>query len=315
MTTAPTPELSILIASHNRSALLRRCLYSLSRQEGDPSVFETIIADDGSNDDTAAMIEGLETPFGLRLLRLEQGGKSAALNAAVEAADGAVCLFLDDDIVASPRLVAEHLAAHHRDPTTLGIGGITQQPIDADDWYARAFARGWNEHFEDKPVERIGWIDCYGANFSAPTATLREVGGFKAIPTAEDIEMGFRLEQAGCTLTFLPLAHGVHDDQKSGDRMLADQLRQGRTHVELSAEFPAMRAQLLPWGETILPRELALRRALIALRVPPRWLASLGRLLPGEGRKMIWLHLVRRFAFWRSVRESVSRREWKAMTR
>ncbi len=310
----PTTELSIIIASHNRSELLRRCLDSLVGQTADPSAFETIVADDGSSDSTAAMVEGFESPFRLRVLRLEQGGKSAALNAAVQAADGAVCLFLDDDIIASPALVAEHLAAHRRDPTTLGIGGITQQPIDANDWYARAFARGWNEHYEEKPLGRIGWIDCYGANFSAPRAALLEVGGFKQIATAEDIEMGFRLENAGCTPTFLPLAHGVHDDQKSGRRMLEDQRRQGRVHVELSAQFPQMRAQLLPWGEAVVPRELPLRKALIALRFPPRALAALGRLLPGQGRKMLWLHLVRRFAFWRSVRESVSRPEWRSMT-
>jgi glycosyltransferase involved in cell wall biosynthesis len=315
LTPPPTPQLSVLIASHNRSELLQRCLDSLCGQTAGPGAFEVIVADDGSPDGTAAMVEGFDAPFPLRLLRLEQGGKSAALNAAVGAADGAICLFLDDDIIAAPELVGEHIAAHRREPTTLGIGGITQQPIDADDWYAHAFAQGWNEHFEEKPLGRIGWIDCYGANFSAPTAALRQVGGFKSIPTAEDIEMGFRLERAGCTPMFLPRAHGVHDDQKSGRRMLEDQRRQGKTHVELAAEYPAMRSRLLPWNETVVPRELPLRRALIALRVPPRALASLGRLLPGDGRKMLWLHLVRRFAFWRSVRQSVSRREWKSTTR
>jgi glycosyltransferase involved in cell wall biosynthesis len=315
LTTDRTPELSIIVASHNRRELLRRCLDSLRDQDADPASFEVLVADDGSSDGTAAMVEGFETPFALRLLRLEQGGKSAALNQAITAADGAVCLFLDDDIVASPELASAHLAAHRRDPTTLGIGAITQQPTEANDWYARAFAQGWNEHYEEKPRGRIGWIDCYGANFSAPRAILLEVGDFKDIPTAEDIEMGFRLEQAGCTPTFLPRAHGVHDDQKSGRRMLADQRRQGRVHVELAERFPAMRARLLPWGEAVMPRELALRRALIALRIPPRALAALGRLLPGKGRKMLWLHIVRRFAFWRSVRQSVSRREWRSLTR
>jgi glycosyltransferase involved in cell wall biosynthesis len=313
--TSARPELSVIVASHNRRDLLRRCLDSLRGQDADPASFEVLVADDGSGDGTAAMVEAFEAPFALRLLQLEQGGKSAALNQAIGAADGAVCLFLDDDIVASPELVAEHLAAHRREPLTLGIGAITQQPIEADDWYARSFAQGWNEHYEEKPQQRIGWIDCYGANFSAPRATLLEVGDFKDIATAEDIEMGFRLEGAGCIPTFLPRAHGIHDDQKNGRRMLADQRRQGRVHVELAERYPAMRAELLPWGETVVPHELALRRALIALRVPPRALASLGRLLPGQGRKMLWLHLVRRFAFWRSVRASVSRREWRSLTR
>jgi glycosyltransferase involved in cell wall biosynthesis len=313
--TRPAPELSVIVASRNRCELLRRCLESLRGQDADPATFEVIVADDGSSDGTAEMVETFEAPFALRLLRLERGGKSAALNQAIGAADGAICLFLDDDIVASPQLVSAHLAAHRRDPTMLGIGAITQQPIEANDWYARSFAQGWNEHYEEKPQGRIGWIDCYGANFSAPRATLLEVGEFKDIPTAEDIEMGFRLEEAGCIPTFLPRAHGIHDDQKSGQRMLADQRRQGQVHVELAERFPAMGAQLLPWDETVAPRELALRRVLIALRIPPRALASLGRLLPGKGRKMLWLHIVRRFAFWRSVRQSVGRSEWRSLTR
>ena len=315
MSAGPTPELSVIVASHNRRDLLRRCLDSLCRQSADPQSFEVVVADDGSSDGTAAMVEAFETPFRLRLLGLERGGKSAALNQAIAAADGAVCLFLDDDIIASPELVAEHLTAHRRESMTLGIGAITQQPIATNDWYARSFAQGWNEHYEEKPQERIGWIDCYGANFSAPRAVLLEVGDFKDIPTAEDIEMGFRLERAGCIPTFLPRAHGIHDDQKSGRRMLEDQRRQGRVHVELAERYPSMRAELLPWDETVVPHELALRRALIALRVPPRGLGSLGRLLPGKGRKMLWLHIVRRFAFWRSVRESISRREWRSLTR
>src|SRR5262249_43808769 len=107
----------------------------------------------------------------------------------------------------------------------------------------------------------------------------------------------------------------VHDDQKSGRRMLAALRREGETRIALAAEFPEMRAALLSWDEGVVPHELGLRRAMIALRVPPRLLVSLGRAIPGDGRKMIWLHLVRGFVFWLGVRESVSRDEWTSMTR
>jgi glycosyltransferase involved in cell wall biosynthesis len=309
------PELSVVIASHERRDLLRRCLESLRTQDAPSGSFEVLVADDGSRDGTAEMAESFEAPFPLRVLRLERGGKPGAVNAAVAAARGEICLFLDDDMIASPGLVAAHLAAHRREPQTLGIGAITQRPIAARDWYARSFAQGWNEHFEERPESTIGWIDCYGANFSAPLGKLREVGGFEDIPTAEDVEMGYRLQRAGCVPTFLPDAHGVHDDQKPGRRMLADQRRQGRVHVELARRVPEMRAQLLPWHESLLPHELRLRRVGIALRLSPRLLAAAGNLMPGSGRRMIWLHVVRRFAFWTSVRRSVSRREWKAIVR
>ena len=97
-------ELSVLIATRNRRDLLRRCLDSLAEQTADPARFEVIVADDGSGDGSAAMTEELETPFRLRLLRLGGGGQAAAQNAALELAEGAACLFLDDDVVASPEL-------------------------------------------------------------------------------------------------------------------------------------------------------------------------------------------------------------------
>ena len=68
MTSATEPQLSIVIASHNRAELLRRCIDSLSRQDAEPASFEVIVADDGSDDGTAAMAEALRPPFRLRVL-------------------------------------------------------------------------------------------------------------------------------------------------------------------------------------------------------------------------------------------------------
>ena len=48
-----------------------------------------IVADDGSSDGTAAMVESFAAPFRLRLLKLEQGGQAAAQNEAIEVAEGA----------------------------------------------------------------------------------------------------------------------------------------------------------------------------------------------------------------------------------
>jgi glycosyltransferase involved in cell wall biosynthesis len=51
------PELSVLIASHDRPEKLRRCLESLAEQSADPASFEVIVADDGSPESTAALVE------------------------------------------------------------------------------------------------------------------------------------------------------------------------------------------------------------------------------------------------------------------
>jgi glycosyltransferase involved in cell wall biosynthesis len=314
-TPEPTIELSVIVASHERRELLRRCLDSLAKQTADPASFEVVVVIDGSTDGTAEMAAQLSTPFHLRVLELEKGGHAAAQNAAVAVASGAFCLLLDDDVVASPELIAAHLEALRKDPMTIGIGALTQEPVLANDWYAHAFARGWSEHYEELEGREARWTDCYGANISFPRQTLLEIGGVSTdLPAAKDFDLAYRLFRAGCVPRYLPAAHGVHDDQKRSVKMLTDAERQGSMHVELAGRYPEAATTLLDWHAGAGPREIALRRTAIGLRLPVAPLAWLGRFLPGDGRKMIWLHFVRRFAFWRGVRGSLSRHSWVMVT-
>jgi glycosyltransferase involved in cell wall biosynthesis len=313
MTTSPT--LSVLIATHNRREMLERCLEALAAQEIDPGEFEVIVADDGSSDDTAAALGRLSTPFELRVIEHEKAGKPVVLNAAIEAARGEVCLFIDDDVTASPQLVAEHLAAHRREPKTLGIGALVQQVPEKHDWFTETFTRAWNDHYEELRRRPARWTDCYGANFSALRSVLKQIGGFAGgVATVEDFDIAYRLVEAGLAVEFLPAADAVHDDQKPRARMLADLQREGAAYVEFVARHPDTESELLDWPAAAGPLELRLRRLTIALRVPPALPAALGRFVPGPGRKMIWLHVVRRLAFWRSVRAATNREQWQRIT-
>ena len=124
------PELSVLIATHNRRELLRRCLEALAAQDHDPERFEVVVADDGSSDGSAAMAAAFAAPFRIRVLGLERGGQPRTLNAALAAAAGEIGLILDDDVIASRSLVSEHVRAHCEEPT-IGVGKIVQQPPDS----------------------------------------------------------------------------------------------------------------------------------------------------------------------------------------
>jgi peptidoglycan/xylan/chitin deacetylase (PgdA/CDA1 family)/GT2 family glycosyltransferase len=315
MNDAQTPALSVLIASHNRRELLRRCLDSLAAQIGASGEFEVIVAADGASDGTVEMAESYEAPFPLRVLRLAKGGKSAAVNAAIDCAEGSTCLLLDDDVIASPQLVAEHLAAYRSDPRTVGIGALTQQPPDARDWFARSYAVSWDERYRELESRRPDWTDCYGGNLSAPRATLKEIGGLATdLPAVEDLDLGFRLVAAGCVPRYLPRAHGVHDDQKLRDRMLADTERFGHFCSEYVDRHPRTRAKLLGWFLRTTPREILLRRALIALRTPPRLLAAAGAAIPGKARRQVWFGFVSRYTFWRGVRIGMDRERWRQTT-
>lgn len=309
------PKLSIVIASYNRRELLQRCLESLTSQTEDPTGFEVLVADDGSSDGTAEMIEGFPAHFTLRTLQLENGGWARALNAGAKASFGRVCLFVDDDIIASPHLVAAHIAAHDSEEPVIGVGKLVQQPPDARDWFAHTLARGWIDHYEELDRRPADWTDCYGANLSVVRSAFLECGGFDTdLPAAVDLELCVRLTEAGCRTRYVPDAEAIHDDQKLMPRMLRDAEVSGVAHVMVAERHRPTRARLLDWAAAADRRELALRRFLIATRVPPRAMAAFGRLLPGEGRKAIWLHFVRKLAFWRSVRAQVDRDRWRQLT-
>jgi glycosyltransferase involved in cell wall biosynthesis len=309
-------SLSVLIATHNRREMLGRCLEALARQTPDPAGFEVIVANDGSSDGSAEMVAALETPYRLRLLRLEKGGKATALNTALESAVAEVCLFLDDDIVASPGLVAAHLAAHRERPGTLGIGPLTQPPARSRDWFPRAHAEAWNQRYEELEGKELDWPECYGGNFSAPLEALRQVGGFATdLAAIEDIELGYRLCAAGCEPRYLPAAKAVHEDEKPRARLIADVERYGAFCAEFAELRPDARPRLLGWFLDPTPRDVTLRRLLLALRVPPALLASLGTAIPGAAAKQVWFGFVNRYVFWRGARAGMSRRRWRQSTR
>src|SRR5206468_2814996 len=92
-------------------------LGALSFQTLPASCYEVVVIDDGSTDGTEDLCRTGAYPFGeIRYVRQKNGGAGSARRAGVEAARGKYLLFLNDDTVATPTLLAEHLAVHCRNP-------------------------------------------------------------------------------------------------------------------------------------------------------------------------------------------------------
>ncbi len=171
------PALSVIVAAHNEEEVLPRLLDALAQQTYDR--FEVIIVDDGSTDDTAALVERrTRTDERIRLIRQEHAGKKAAVRAAVAAARYPVCVFTDADCRPGRDWLAAHARAH-RGPSAAVIVGYS--PLEGSaSWLVRfqQFDASLNQFLA---AAAIGDGQAYlakGGNLSYTRRLHEDVGGF-----------------------------------------------------------------------------------------------------------------------------------------
>lgn len=142
-------RLSVVVRSHNEAPRLRLTLASLEGQGA-----EIVVVDDGSTDDTAAVI----AEVGVRSVRHAGAqGRSAASNAGAAVATGEVLLFLDGDTLAGPGCVAAHRRAHTAQAGVMARG---------ETWHLRC------TRFLADPERGVPWPD-HAARIAAAAAEER----------------------------------------------------------------------------------------------------------------------------------------------
>lgn len=225
-------DLSVVIPTHNKQALLARTLEALGRQDPGPGVrWEVVVVDDGSTDGTGDRLQSLTGTFPVPLTVVtppENVGRARARNLGARAARGRFLVFLDDDIMAPDGLLAAHLHLVRGRPDLGTIGFAVTDPdlIDAPHFHyldtrgaARlpagvAPARYFVTQNAGVPREAFLGIDGFDEEFSAY--------GF------EDMELAFRLEDlAGLRFHALTRPVPVHIHHHSLEEYLAKKIECG----------------------------------------------------------------------------------------
>jgi len=213
-----TVELSVVIPTYKRPALLRRCLASLADQDLDPARFEVVVVDDGSNDATTDVLADAVSNV-VALTQPRNAGPAAARNRGVATATGELVLFLDDDVAAAPDLLSTHVALHRNanDPMLGILGRIDWDPMLTVTPFMRWLDTSGLQFAYDTWL-RPGDVDppysaFYTANLSMRRELLLGEHGFDErfpYPAFEDIELAFRLASRGFRLVYDPAARGFH---------------------------------------------------------------------------------------------------------
>lgn len=116
------PLVSVCICAYNAASYIDAALTSAAQQTYRD--LDIIVVDDGSSDDTAAIVaRWSEADRRIRLLRLtENRGIAYARQTGLEAAVGKWLVFLDADDVASPEMIERQVTVVQADPSIIAVG-------------------------------------------------------------------------------------------------------------------------------------------------------------------------------------------------
>lgn len=95
-------KISVIIPSYNESATIVEILTRVRAQKIKKCTLNIIVVDDGSKDDTVAKLKAVPTLYDKLIEMPVNGGKGAAVQAGLAAADGDYILFQDADLEYDP---------------------------------------------------------------------------------------------------------------------------------------------------------------------------------------------------------------------
>lgn len=217
-----TPEVSVIIPTYNRRAMLLEAIDSVLSQS--LTEFELIVIDDGSTDGTAEYLA--QHAKTIRFERIEHRGPAAARNRGVAIARAPLISFLDSDDLWAPTKLERQLAFMSANPDC----AISQTN---EIWIRNG--RRVNPGVRHRKRGGDIFIDSLRTCLISMSATImrtelfRSLGGFdEAMIAAEDYDLWLRIlidRETGLLDEPLVRRRGGHPDQTSATTPALDRFR------------------------------------------------------------------------------------------
>lgn len=226
-----TPRVSVVVCSYNGGRTLDQCLRSLLAI--DYPDYEVILIDDGSTDDTRAIVEKYPS---IRVIHQANRGLSAARNVGLKAATGSIIAYTDSDCFADPNWLAL-LIYQLQQSGAAGVGGPNLSPEDG--WLAACVAAspGQPTHVleSDEIAEHIP-----GCNMAFRREALEAIEAFDPVywKAGDDVDLCWRLQQAGYRITFAPGAFVWHHRRHNPRAYFRQQMGYGEAEALLQFKHP-----------------------------------------------------------------------------
>ena len=195
--------ISVVIPVRDGAHVIGRCLQALAEGGTAPQEFEVIVADNGSKDDTPAVVTAFAGKLNLRMVSVPGVPVSAVRNAGAAQARGALLAFLDADCVVRENWIQLAIAYPWGEQSG-AIGSFFSAGSDAT-WVARVWSR-FEESGKHGPVSLLP-----AGNIIVPRSVFEAVRGFdETLESNEDAEFCYRLRARGLRLEVEPGLEAVH---------------------------------------------------------------------------------------------------------
>jgi hypothetical protein len=235
-------RLTIQLCTYKRPHLLARVLEACFDQNVPPDAYEVVLVNDGSPDDTPAVIERLRplARCAFTVVHQANAGLARARNAGLARSTGERIAFIDDDVLPTPVFVAEHLRSDARDGDVIVRGAVINTAsfdhLPPPVWSLANYSANyfWTTNVSVRRVR----LDRAGGRFDE---SFTEYGW-------EDIELGMRLRELGTKAVFNKLALAFHfkppPQAVNVEGLLRQVAAQARTAVQLESKHPHWRVAL-----------------------------------------------------------------------
>lgn len=185
------PSISVVIPVHNGGKPFRQCLSSL--KEFAPPETEIIVVADGDEESG-----NLAEAYGMQVLRIPTaGGPAKARNLGARAATGEILFFLDADVTISARTIPQVSRVFFQEPSlAASIGSYDDSPGATN--FLSQYKNLFHHYTHQTGNEEASTF--WGACGAIRRDIFLKIGGFDEsyrLPCVEDIELGYRLKQAG----------------------------------------------------------------------------------------------------------------------
>ncbi|MDQ5821152.1 MAG: glycosyltransferase [Actinomycetota bacterium] len=192
------PRVSVVVAAYNMKQTVGDCLDSLLAQSYPKDQVELIVVDNASTDGTSRVLQAYEGR--VRILHELKRGPAAARNAGLAAAQGDLVAFIDADCVADEEWLRN--IVRQLDDPSVGIAGGTIHAARPCNWVER-FGEAIHDHRQSIEVFRPPYV--ISMNWCSRLAVLRRLNFFdERFQRTEDVDLSYRVVQAGYSLVFQP---------------------------------------------------------------------------------------------------------------